>query len=229
MRLPREWFVLGLVYCAAAVAITALWTYRARTENQDNKFASIVAITNGSAPRPFVKPGFSATPRRLSHGHAPARAWCFPRPWQLTGDQPWLGWSATGSAGNRRHDRLLISATCADRICRLWGSWSPCEPWCSTSTRPPPGSPVSPVCCLGLSLLGGGGDVRFGFYPNHLPHAFVFALTLTMILVRSGWLLPDLHRRRLQQGDIPAPHPGVRPGQARVAVDGRYSPWRQWL
>jgi hypothetical protein len=179
---------LVFVYATAAVAITALWTYRAKTENQDNTFASIVAIANGTAPQPFVKRRLLCDVARVAARLVPARSWqgisraIDGRPAVARVIRGHLGWE-------RADDPLLISATALIGLSAV-GFMVTMRGIVLLLYETPPWLAGFAGLLLGLSLLGGGGDVRFGFYPYDLPNAFVFALALAAILARSAWLLP---------------------------------------
>ncbi|MFO0910722.1 MAG: hypothetical protein U0794_20640 [Isosphaeraceae bacterium] len=93
-----------------------------------------------------------------------------------------LGW-------RRVDDGLLISATVLIALSVL-GFQVAIRVWLDRLYVMPPGAASFGSVALGLALLGGGGDLRFGFYPYDLPHTFVFALGLLAIHARSLWLLP---------------------------------------
>lgn len=178
----------GPIYAVAAVAITALWTYRAKTENQDNKFASIVAIADGSAPQPFVKRRLLCDAARVAARLLPARSWqrisraIDASPVGVRQIRGRLGWRSAD-------DPLLISATVLIGLSAV-GFMYTMRGLIFQLYEAPRWLADGAGLFLGLSLLGGGGDIRFGFYPYDLPNAFVFALTLAAILARSFWLLP---------------------------------------
>ena len=184
----RRRLTVTLLYAVAAAAVAALWTLRAKTENQSNNWASIVAIADGSAPRPFVKRRLLCDAARVVAAAVPAPAWEAasgaidrrPALARLVRDR--LGWE-------REDDPLLLSATALIGLSAFgfmaatrWLVWT-------VYVTPRPLADLAGLL-LGLALLGGGGDVRFGWFPYDIPHAFVFALTLAAVLARSVWVLP---------------------------------------
>ena len=177
-----------LVYAFAAVLIMALWTDRAKTEKQSNDWGSIVAIADGSTRIPFVK-------RRLLADSANTLARVIPTStWDRLGNaidgnryvakvvRQRLGWW-------RQDDPILISATSLIGL-SAFGFMVVMRYMIVFLYETTPRLANLAGLLLGLALLGGGGDLRFGWFPYELPHAFVFSLGLTMVLLRSVWLLP---------------------------------------
>ncbi len=93
-----------------------------------------------------------------------------------------LGWK-------RVHDPILVSATALIGLSVVGFMMTMRHIMVQLYVIPPWFAELTALF-LGLSLLGGGGDIRFGFFPYDLPHTFVFALSLTTIFSGSGWLLP---------------------------------------
>jgi hypothetical protein len=178
--------LLAVVYSCAALAVASCWTFAARSEWYANRYNSIVAIADGSAPAPFVQ-------RRLVCDTARALAAVVPEStWQQVTDF---------LAGNPRLTALL-----RDRLCwraedyplllsatlLIWlsvvGFMFVCRWIAQTVYESPPWLADLAGLVLGLAFLGAGTAYRhYQWYPYDYPNAFVFALVLGAQLARRPW------------------------------------------
>ncbi len=177
----------AFLYAATALVVTALWTIRAKTEHQDNDFSSITALAHGTVRLPFVKRRLLADAargrrvdraqkrlgvRQRSHRRRTAPGARFVRDtlgWKR-GDDPIL-LSATALIALSVVGFMLAMRALILQLYETSGWWAD---GCALA--------------LGWALLGGGGDIRFGFYPYDLPQTCMFALTLSAMIARSVWL-----------------------------------------
>ncbi len=177
-----------IAYSFAAVLIMALWTDRAKTEKQSNDWGSIVALADGSARIPFVKCRLLADSANTLARMMPTSAWnrvsnaIDVNRLAAKAVRQRLGWS-------RENDPILISATFLMGL-SAFGFMIVMRSMIVFLYETTSRLASLAGLLLGLALLGEGGDRRFGWFPYDLPHAFIFSLGLTMVLMRSVWLLP---------------------------------------
>lgn len=177
-----------LIYAVAAVVVAALWTERAKSEKQSNNWGSIVAIADGSTRLPFVKRRLLADAANLLARAVPGNVWTgvsnvIDGKGRLKGViRDRLGW-------RREHDPVLISATALIGL-SAFGFMVVMRSMIVSLYSTTDHLADLAGLLMGLALLGGGGDIRFGWFPYDLPHAFVFGLGLSLLLKRSPWLIP---------------------------------------
>ena len=189
-RLHRRWLLLSwlLIYAIAALFIMVLWTERAKTEKQSNDWGSIIAIADGSTRIPFVKRRLLADGANLLARVIPSQVW--DRASDAIDGNLRTSWLIRRHLGWwREDDPILISATALIGL-SAFGFMLVMRSLIHLLYETTP--PIAELAglLLGLALLGGGGDVRFGWFPYDLPHAFLFGLGLTLTLKRSFWLVP---------------------------------------
>jgi hypothetical protein len=183
-------FLLVAGYAMVSLVVTVLWTGWALTERCQekyrNRYNSIVAIADGSAPSPFVKRRLLADSARVLAAVVPATTWrrvsdaIDADPTLTRGVRSYLGWRT-------EHDPLLLSATLLIWLSAL-GFMFACRWIMQTVYETSPGVAGWSGLVLGVALLGGSGEGHYQSYPYDIPNAFVFALTLGALLARRpGW------------------------------------------
>ncbi len=183
----KQSLILLLIYVPAAVVVAGVWTYWAQTENQENRWGSIVAIADGAAPLPFVKRRLLCDGARIVARLVPVSLWT--RASQTIDAQPrltrlvreHLGWA-------RRDDPLLLSATALIAFSVL-GFMVAVRGITRIVYEPSVRLANLTGLILGFALLGGGSEASYG-YPYDIPHACVFAAGLAALLSGSPWLFP---------------------------------------
>ncbi len=173
---------IGLLaaYAVGAVFVTACWTEYAGTETFDNRYSSIVAISDGTAPIPFVR-------RRLVFDVARAVV-------KLVPDAAWRAVEGSPPVKDlaRRFDwpeadlPILLTTTALIAL-SVFGFMLVARATVARLYRTPPWLPGLAGLVLGLMLMGGGGDRHYQWYPYDFPNAFVTSLTLAGFLAGSPW------------------------------------------
>jgi hypothetical protein len=187
-----------LLFAAAGLLITVLWTIWAGTEiaryyRSDHSFNSIVELVDGSAPAPFVYRRLYPDVTKLLAGSVPAPVWESIERYMTT--QPFVRTIVV------THFKWLIPSEYPVLVSGTVLIWLSAMGFMIVAQRLIASQydvsrTVSIVCALllGLALLGGGGsggvDHPYKWYPYDFTTAFVFALAIYTLVKRSLWFIP---------------------------------------